>query len=142
MRFSVSRKCDSDSDRVFERLNSVEKVVEHEDEIEKFEIVEGNGREGIAKVRVEIFGAELEGRMRYSISDREVEASVDSPEVRNLEFGYRVEEGDGSSLLTQWVEFDTGSKLKNLIARLFFRGKIRKHMEAEVEEVLEPFRGA
>ncbi len=136
LRFSVSKNTEASVEEVFRRINSIEKVLSYETEFKDVKIEKRKEKNGVATVRVNIFGKEIAGKMTYRIQRERVTASVHSDDIQYLRFGYVVKKHRTGSTITQFVEFNTGSLLKNLFVRFFHSFKIRRHLEKEVENIV------
>lgn len=88
-------------------------------------------------MRLRIFGAEIEGEMEYTVEQNAIAALIRSPGMEHLSFAFTVTGSDGKAALTQVVEIDTGSRLKNLFIRIFLSGSIRGHLEEEIRRILD-----
>ncbi len=132
---SVSKKTEKPAAEVFSRIDGISKILRFEEEIKEFELRQGNERKGTGFVSVEIFGKKINGRMRFEIGNNRMQGVVESKDIKALRFGYAVKGSGKGCALTQEVEFDSGSFIKNLLIKIFFSRKIKKHMEEEVLKV-------
>lgn len=135
--FSASKNTKTSVEEVFRRINTIEKVLRYETEFKTVEIETPRKKSGVATVRVKIFGKNIAGKMSYRIERRRITAIVHSEDIQYLRFGYVVKKQESGSTITQFVEFDTGSLLKNLFVRLFYSFKIRRHLEKEIEKIVD-----
>ncbi|NIU85079.1 MAG: hypothetical protein GWN31_17855, partial [Candidatus Thorarchaeota archaeon] len=63
LRFSVSKNTEASVEEVFRRINSIEKVLSYETEFKDVKIEKRKEKNGVATVRVNIFGKEIAGKM-------------------------------------------------------------------------------
>lgn len=137
LKISVSRKSDNTAEEIFNRINTIDKLSRYEKEFEEVSLEYQDKEKGVAAIRVKIFGKEIKGKMDYKIEKGRITATVNSRDIKYLKFGYFVDEVNNGSHTTQFVEFDTGSLIKNLFVKIFFSGKIKRHMEEEVLRVIK-----
>ncbi len=114
--------------KLFSKINSIQKLLRYEKEFKEVEMEDGR----TALVRVKIFGKEIRGRMSFEMGRASIIVGIESKDIKYLKFGYTIKATKGGSVITQFVEFDTGSFIKNLFVKLFFSRKIKNHMRNEV----------
>lgn len=137
LKFSASEKSDKSQKEVFGRIDNIDKFMAYEDEFEEFKKQKGNQTSGIALIRVRIFGKIIEGKMFYEIGNNKLTAIVKSSDMKFLKFGYVVETMGKPSVITQFVEFDTGNPITNLFAKIFLSSRIKRHLHDEILNVIK-----
>lgn len=69
LKFSVTKKSDKSPEEILSKINTLDKLLSHEKEIKEAHLLKGNKKRGVAWVRVQIFGQEIKGKMRYEIKN-------------------------------------------------------------------------
>jgi hypothetical protein len=118
--FSVSKESDKSSEEIFNRINTIDKLLSYEKEFEEVKLEHKDKSKGVALIEVKIFGKEIKGKMRYIIEKDGITAIVNSKDIKHLRFGYFIKKIKKGSKTTQFVEVDTGNSIKNLLVKLFF----------------------
>lgn len=113
---------------------TLDEIREIESEIKSIEILEGDKRQGTARVGLELYGSELEGLMEYRISDEKIEFRIDGDDINAIE-KFQINEVDKSQIeLVHEVGLNLKSRLKKLLLKTF-RGAMGRHMESELDSL-------
>ncbi len=76
--FSVSKESDKSSEEIFNRINTIEKLLSYEKEFEEVKLEHKDEKKGVALIEVKIFGKEIKGEMKYKIEKERITAIVNS----------------------------------------------------------------
>jgi len=88
--FSISKESDKSSEEIFNRINTIDKLLSYEKEFKEVKLEHKDKKKGVAHIRVNIFGKEIKGKMRYIIEKDRITAIVNNKDIKHLRFGYYI----------------------------------------------------
>ncbi|MFN4133338.1 MAG: hypothetical protein ACK4GQ_03105 [Candidatus Hadarchaeales archaeon] len=134
MKFVASKEMNVSRRAGFSRFN-VEKIRKIEDEIKSLKILKGNKRLGIAKVKVSLYGTELNGIMNYRIQRSKIELQIVCDKVSAVEKFLLIKLRENRIKLVHEVCLDFGNSLKNFLGRLILTWVIGSHLSSELDSL-------